>query len=471
MLLPWSTPVLPEGVISPSQTGDGRLERSQVRRALRAPMKFLVPGTLDTLEEWTAVERILPDICGENAMGIFVNLILPTDLQLTQEENNRIFVRYHRLLELGVDEVMFDAPRDPRELGNRMRLSQRVLDLNVRRMESMLEVEGEPVTSDDLVRRRSFHRHLLWESIPRALMPDFPAVDMNLAEGPHNVDRYRLIRRLDSTSGKVVLAVVEENWKAYAIKVTTKDTVRVVGDLECIYREFRFVSSIIQHPHVVRCVEMLHSPSRLHMVFDLAGNMNLAQMLDSCPGQRASEREALEIFGQIGGAVAYCHSRDVSHRQLSLEHIVLRQIGPGRYHSTLVDFNKAMLARSATTSATVCGEMPCIAPEVLVGRTYVPWRADCWSMGVVLLEMAGGKGSMNLFLGCDDEGAETRPRIVANKEHEMFAVTGSQAAALARMGAVESQAISSRLELLLRPAPVERAPMRAALNGLRHDQA
>jgi len=471
MLRPWSTGTPPPGIIAPSPAPKFKMDCKQVREASTEQTLILVPGTLADAEEWTAVEQLLPILGATSAARVFVNLLFPPGMELTQEENNRTFVRYERLLSIGVEDVLIDSPSDPGQLLASMRLSQSVMDLNTHRMEMMLSTEPEPVTEEELERQKSRHRHLLWESVPRALMPCFPPVNATIAEGPKTVGRYRLVSRLESTSGRVLLAASEDQgrWEAYAIKVIEKDSVKVIGELECVYREYRFLSAIVQHPHVARCLEMLHSPARIHLVFELAGSINVGQALNPRPGQRFSEKESLDILGQTGSAVGYCHSLNISHRELSLEHIVLRGTGPDAYHCTVVDFNKATLARPDTTSQTVCGKMPCIAPEVATGRTYVPWRADCWSMGVVLLEMAGGKGSMCHFLGCDDKPTRDRARAVARKEHETFAVKGSHARALAKMGAVECGLISTRLELLLQPVPLDRAPLRKVLNGLKYE--
>ncbi len=107
----------------------------------------------------------------------------------------------------------------------------------------------------------------------------------------------------------------------------------------------------------------------------------MAQVLASQPGNRLEPVTALNIFDQLGSSLSYCHSKEVTHRHLSLEHLVLLK-PPGRrdrFHMTLVDFHSAMVARGDSTSKTVCGSLPCIAPEVAAGLAYVPWRADCWS--------------------------------------------------------------------------------------------
>merc|ERR1712080_233922 len=187
------------------------------------------------------------------------------------------------------------------------------------------------------------------------------------------------MRKFEAERG-LVLQVVDPDENSFAIKVIEKNTVTTPSDLEGIYREYRFLTEIMRHPHIIRCLGMLHSISRVYLIFEFAGNQNLKCLLTSQPGQRVDVEDALNIFEQIGQAVAHCHSSDVTHRAISHNHVVL---SPGAdaqaYHCRLVDFHGAMIARGATTSRTVFGKLPCIAPEMALGAPYVPRLVDCWS--------------------------------------------------------------------------------------------
>ncbi|CAK0806970.1 unnamed protein product [Prorocentrum cordatum] len=112
----------------------------------------------------------------------------------------------------------------------------------------------------------------------------------------------------------------------------------------------------------------------------------------------------------------------------------------------LVDFSSATCCVESTPSTTVCGDLPCIAPEMALEAPCVAKQADCWSLWVVLLEAAGGL-------------AELEPP--AAKIRSLFSCEGSHARALAVMGGVRSRAVLAGLSGLLEPEPAARAAANA----------
>ncbi|CAK0839729.1 unnamed protein product [Prorocentrum cordatum] len=184
---------------------------------------------------------------------------------------------------------------------------------------------------------------------------------------------------------------------------------------------------------------------------------NLHERLMDQPGYRLDLEDAMDCAMQIAGALAYCHSRDVVHRQVSLEHIIVEDQSETLF-CRMVDFYQAALRPESTPSTTLCGDLPCIAPEVALDESYFAKPADCWSLGVVLLEAAGGLGSMRQAVGWPEE-AELTP--TARRIKNFFSREGSHARALAVVGGVRSEPVLAKLSALLEPRPTARAAMDA----------
>jgi len=270
-------------------------------------------------------------------------------------------------------------------------------------------------------------------------------VDLNLREGQHRLENFLYKSKLDTNTG-VVMEAEDRDGQSVVVKVISKWKHMLPADLEGFYREFRFLSGILRHPHTARVIQILHSSTNLYLIFESAGKMNLQQLVSSLKPQRVESNLALDCFNQIGSALVFCHSKDVTHRRVALEHIVTNQLDNDTYHCKLVDFHSAMVSRG--TSKAICGRLPCIAPEMALGLSYVGRLADAWSLGVVLLEVAGGLTCLKTAVSYD---AQAEMRDVAPSILEFFRKPGSQVKALACLGAGYHHEIGVKLGSLLKP--------------------
>ena len=98
--------------------------------------------------------------------------------------------------------------------------------------------------------------------------------------------------------------------------------------------------------------------------------------------------EAISIASQIGEALQEAHSKDIVHRDVKADNIMLTAKGQAK----VMDFGLARLKGSlklTRTSSTV-GTMGYMAPEQIQGGD-VDDRSDIFSFGVLLFEMLTGK--------------------------------------------------------------------------------
>lgn len=317
------------------------------------------------------------------------------------------------------------------------------------------------------------HHKLLWEDIPRELMPNFCAMDPGLRETESHVGDYKLKGKVDTISGVVWEA--EKNGVKVIMKCREKKDIFTPGEVEGINRELLFLRGHVRHASIVRACDFLHSPKNIYIVLEYAGKKNLVHHLADQPQNRMKPSDCLVVFQHVASALAHCHDKEITHRSVSLEHIVLSDTeDTGEdLRATLVDFHTATTAKSQTTFRSICGKLPCVAPEVLLGDvvSYIPTPADCWSLGVVLLEIAGGMGSLCQASGLTDDeielafSSESYRYSVAHKIRDHFITGGNHESALACMSGVRHEEVLKILRVVLRE-PEERPNLRIYGNGL-----
>uniref|UniRef100_A0A0P4WIN2 Protein kinase domain-containing protein n=1 Tax=Scylla olivacea TaxID=85551 RepID=A0A0P4WIN2_SCYOL len=91
------------------------------------------------------------------------------------------------------------------------------------------------------------------------------------------------------------------------------------------------------------------------------------------------------IFRQVTNALQYVHMKGVAHRDIKFENVLVK----GRFSDThphfivaLCDFGLSKRVHGLTGS--IAGTMYSMAPEVMGGEYYDPYKADVWSLGVLL---------------------------------------------------------------------------------------
>jgi len=465
---PWTDTVgTPPGIIAPIKDSENSLvlDCVQLEQAMVGKKTVIAPCTFETTDEEIAAQTIVQQFSAFPDCCFFMAHLLNKNPPSANEVQN-IMDRHRAMLSTGVDDVILDPNTCPNALRQTLALRRTAWEFTMQRMEEIVQSKVQLMGDGAFSALEAQHKRLMWDSVPRALMAEFPRVSNDLmeSESDHGVGDYNFIGVIESPSLSVVQAIHKSSTNRNVIRIVDKSRIFLPAEVEGIFREYRFLSKIIKHPNIVQCREMLHTPAKLYLVLSFAGNANLAQLLSSLPGQRLEPEESIDCFRQLASGVAYCHKLEIAHRDINLEHVVLTPSSSGnRYHCCLVDFRSATVARHDTLLRVVCGTMPCMAPEVALGNPYVPWRADCWSAGVVLLEMAGGLSSLSRSVPYN---FEAEPIDVAGSIQNFFTAKGSHAAALAYMGDVRDPKITSVLELLLASMPASRSAMRLCLTTL-----
>ncbi|CAG0920695.1 unnamed protein product [Notodromas monacha] len=152
-------------------------------------------------------------------------------------------------------------------------------------------------------------------------------------------------------------------------------------------RELEIIKSL-DHPNIVRIHSILERHQRIYIFMQYAENGNLLDHVKRTLG--LSEPQSHVWFKQLVGGLLYLHQRDIAHRDLKCENILIT----GKWNIKIGDFGFSRRCTSESgkrcLSDTYCGSVAYGAPEVIRGEPYNPKMSDIWSLGVILYIMLNG---------------------------------------------------------------------------------
>jgi serine/threonine-protein kinase len=146
----------------------------------------------------------------------------------------------------------------------------------------------------------------------------------------------------------------------------------------------------LRHPNIIQVYDFDHDEDVYFMVLEYVPGYTLQARLKALneTGQRLATAEAMELMATICDAVEYAHQRGMIHRDLKPANVILNPAG----QPILMDFGVAKMLGEAHHTATgdVIGTVSYMAPEQARGER-LDERADIYSLGVMLFEMATGQ--------------------------------------------------------------------------------
>jgi Tol biopolymer transport system component len=220
---------------------------------------------------------------------------------------------------------------------------------------------------------------------------------MTLAAGTR-IGPYEVIGPLGAGGmGEVYRARDERLSRSVALKVLPGDVSADKARLDRFEKEARAASSL-SHPNIVTVYDIGTSDSLAYIAMELVEGRTLRELLVSGP---LALRRLLSLAAQIADGLAKAHAAGIVHRDLKPENLIVTKDG----FVKILDFGLAKLVPSGfeeaegshlatvtrgTEPGTVLGTVGYMSPEQASGHP-ADFRADQFSMGSILYEMATGK--------------------------------------------------------------------------------
>jgi serine/threonine protein kinase len=228
-------------------------------------------------------------------------------------------------------------------------------------------------------------------------------------------ERYRLIERLGSGGmGTVYRAERVNIGRAVAVKFLHPSLGSRPDFVQRFQREAMAMSKLY-HVHCAALSDFGVHQRSPYLVMEYIPGRTLAADLRSGP---VPLHRAVVILQQVLEALRYLHRRNIVHRDLKAQNVMLVSSSSGHDFVKLLDFGMAkMLAgerRDITVQGTIVGTPSVMSPEQ-IRQTAVDGRTDIYAAGIMLYEMVVGHKpfqhpQMDVLLKMQLEQAPTPPR-------------------------------------------------------------
>lgn len=168
------------------------------------------------------------------------------------------------------------------------------------------------------------------------------------------------------------------------------------SDREYVRRFFREarITAQLNHPNIIRVIESNYSAGLCYIVTEYIEGGDLRRLISD---RKIDLRRKLQIVKKVVHALDYAHQQGIVHRDIKPSNILLtKELEP-----RLCDFGIAAALwgqeSRLTRTAESMGTMDYIAPEQLESSKDVDFRADIYSIGVILYETVTGQKPRGAF--------------------------------------------------------------------------
>lgn len=141
----------------------------------------------------------------------------------------------------------------------------------------------------------------------------------------------------------------------------------------------------LKHSTIINLIEVIHNEDKMYLVFEYL-ETDLKKLIDkySVRNEKFPHHVQRKMALQLSTAVSFCHSRNIFHRDLKPQNILV----DSDFNIKLADFGLGRAAsiplRNYTSEIITLWYRP---PELLLGSKYYDASVDVWSLACIIAEM------------------------------------------------------------------------------------
>ena len=206
--------------------------------------------------------------------------------------------------------------------------------------------------------------------------------------GRKKLEKYENLNTIGKGEYAVVKIGINKITKEkFALKIYEKNKLDISFRKTCVKSEIE-VMHLINHKNIVKMIEDINTNNQIIIVQELVEGFSLKDYYSNeLKNKKNLADEDLNIlkniFKQIFEAMNYLHQNNISHRDIKMENILIKN----NYEIKLIDFGFGLYNPHHEVQKFFCGTPKYIAPEILEGKGYLGEEADLWSLGVLIYKI------------------------------------------------------------------------------------
>lgn len=211
----------------------------------------------------------------------------------------------------------------------------------------------------------------------------------------HSANNFKFERVLGQGAYAVVkLAHDKVRDDKVAVKIYDKSMLSDPRKMKNVRREISILKEM-NHPNVIKLLDSFETPRQIYVVMEFVGKASLHSFLRSLGPKKLEEAEIKRIFKQISQSISYCHQKNIVHRDIKLENILMDD----NNNIKIIDFGFSICVGADKKLNFFCGTPSYMAPEIVTKTPYKGHPTDIWALGVILYILLCGHFP---FRGADD---------------------------------------------------------------------
>ncbi|ESQ52429.1 hypothetical protein EUTSA_v100163911mg, partial [Eutrema salsugineum] len=148
-----------------------------------------------------------------------------------------------------------------------------------------------------------------------------------------------------------------------------------------------YILKRINHPNIIRLLDMIESPGKIHVVLEYCKGGDLSVYIQNHGS--VPEATAKHFMLQLAAGLQVLRDNNIIHRDLKPQNLLL-STDENDADLKIADFGFARSLQPRGLAETLCGSPLYMAPEIMQLQKYDA-KADLWSVGAILFQLVTGR--------------------------------------------------------------------------------